>query len=380
MKLYTVERARGWQALWLLTAAACASEAGDAMEPVAAPSGAEKAPSRAPAASQQAATVPTMPTMPTMPTEAKPSMSTATPAAGTPAEKPASMEAAKPAMAMSGIAKDVPEKFLADAGAGWSTLITGRWELPAGTEGYYCARMTLDKSVTASAFRAVAPVGTHHTLLTLADDNSQPDGVSKCSSGSNGARNILGTGVGESELKLPEGVGMTLKAGQQLLLNLHLFNVTDKTLTGLSGTLVKMVDPASVKFSAEEAMAGTVSLNIPAGGPTTQKGECTITHDSTIFAVGPHMHQLGVHLKAVAHSSMLGEVLLYDGAYDFDNPELRYLPKEVPMKAGDKVQVECTYQNDTGKTVMFGDSSKAEMCFAGLFRYPEGQKSYICAR
>lgn len=279
-----------------------------------------------------------------------------------------------------GIAKDVPEKFLADAGAGWSTLITGRWELPAGTEGYYCARMTLEQSVTASAFRAVAPVGTHHTLLTIADDNTQPDGVSKCSSSSNGTRNILGTGVGESELKLPEGVGMTLQAGQQLLLNLHLFNVTDKTLTGLSGSLVKVVDPSAVKLSAEEAMAGTVSLNIPAGGPTTQKGECTITHDSTIFAVGPHMHQLGVHLKAVAHSTLLGEVLLYDGAYDFDNPELRYLPKEVPMKAGDKVNVECTYQNDTGKTVMFGDSSKAEMCFAGLFRYPAGQKSYICAR
>lgn len=278
------------------------------------------------------------------------------------------------------IMQPIPETFLADAGGGWSTLVTAHWELPAGDEGYYCARFTPTKSVMVSAFHAVAPIGTHHTLLTIEDDSSSPDGVGKCDANSNGPRNVLGTGVGQSELKMPEGVGMELKAGEQILLNLHLFNVSDKPLQGLSGTLVKLVDPASIKAKAEEAMAGPVMLNIPAGGETKQSGECTITHDSTVFAVGPHMHQLGIHLKAVAHSSIMGEVMLHDAPYDFDNPELVYLPQEIPMKAGDKVKVECTYDNDTGKAVMFGNSSTAEMCFLGLFRYPEGQKSYICAR
>jgi hypothetical protein len=275
---------------------------------------------------------------------------------------------------------EVPEGFLADAGDGWKTLITGRWKLQPGTEGYWCSRYTLKEDVAVSTFRAVAPKGTHHTLLTIADDTANPDGVGECGSNTNGTRNVLGTGVGPSELKMPAGVGMVLKAGEQLLLNLHLFNTSDQPLTGLSGSIVRLIAQSDVKHLAEEAMAGPVMLDIPVGGPTKQMGECTISHDSNIFAVGPHMHQLGIHLKAVAHSSEMGEVLLYDGAYDFDNQILFYLPQEVRMKKGDKVKVECTYQNDTDQPVKFGNSSQSEMCFAGLFRYPEGQMNFICAR
>ena len=38
-----------------------------------------------------------------------------------------------------------------------------------------------------------------------------------------------------------------------------------------------------------------------------------MTQDSTLIAVGAHMHMHGVHLKAVAHSSIDGEVVLHDG-------------------------------------------------------------------
>jgi hypothetical protein len=292
----------------------------------------------------------------------------------------AAAEAGAPALPVTPATKEVPEAFLADAGDGWKTLITGRWQLQPQSEGYYCARYTLKQDVPVKAFRAVAPLGTHHTLLTIADDNTQPDGVAECGANTNGTRNVLGTGTGASELTMPDGVGMVLKAGEQLLLNLHLFNTSDKPLQGLSGAQVHVISESDIKYRAEEAMAGPINLEIPVGGPTKQVGECTISHDSTIFAVGPHMHQLGIHLKAVAFSSVVGEVLLYDGDYDFDNQLLVYLPQEVSMKKGDKVKVECTYQNETDSAVRFGNSSLSEMCFAGLFRYPEGQKSFICAR
>jgi hypothetical protein len=50
------------------------------------------------------------------------------------------------------------------------------------------------------------------------------------------------------------------------------------------------------------------------------------------------------------------------------------------MKMGDKITVECTYLNDTGKTVTFGESTLEEMCFAGTYRYPAGRGSFMCVR
>jgi hypothetical protein len=274
---------------------------------------------------------------------------------------------------------ETPEEFFAEAGGGWKTLVTGRWDMAAGKEAYRCVRFTLPKDVYVGSFRALSPLGTHHTVLTVAEEAGEPDGITTCSAQTNAARNITGSGVGTNDFTLPEGVAVHLRAGQQLLLNLHLFNVSDAPLSGLSGTLIKVVAEKDVKQTAEGLLAGPLNLDIPVGGPTVQTGECTLKTDGTLFAVLPHMHQLGVHLKAIAKSSIQGDVVLHDGDYSFDE-QVVYPFSEVKMKAGDKVQVECTYQNTTKKAVKFGDSSLAEMCFAGLYRYPADTGSFLCTQ
>jgi hypothetical protein len=71
-------------------------------------------------------------------------------------------------------------------------------------------------------------------------------------------------------------------------------------------------------------------------------------------------------------------VTLYDGPYDFF--EQRQFPASLTLKAGDKIQVDCTYQNDTQRTVSFGQSSLDEMCFLGVYRYPIAGEGLICLR
>ena len=41
--------------------------------------------------------------------------------------------------------------------------------------------------------------------------------------------------------------------------------------------------------------------------------------------------------------------------------------------------VQCTHKNTTQADVHFGDSSLAEMCFAGVYRYPAIGGFFICA-
>jgi hypothetical protein len=225
-------------------------------------------------------------------------------------------------------------------------------------------------------FTPVIPRGTHHTVLTVNETPDAPDGVTECDATENGERNVYGSGVGTLKRVLPAGVAIRLRAGEQLLLNLHLFNASDEPLRGTSGTLVKTIDEADVEHEAEGVLAGPIALDIPVGR-VTQEGQCTFREGGTIIAVAPHMHQLGVHMKVVAHSSNDGEVVLFDGPYSFEE-QLQHPVDFVSMTAGDTVSVECTYENDTGETVHWGDSSLDEMCFAGLLRYPAQGNGFAC--
>jgi hypothetical protein len=268
----------------------------------------------------------------------------------------------------------------APAAREWEPLVEGAWELPAGEEGYRCARLTATTDIFIKEFQPIAPPGTHHTLLSVSEAPTAPDGVAVCSAGDNGHTTLLGSGVGMSYSAgpLPDGVAYKISKGAQLNLNLHLFNVTDAVLKGVSGTNIRTTDGGSVRQLAETILAGPVSLAIPQGR-STSKGRCTIKSDTTVFAVSPHMHQLGVHMRAVASRAAGMPVVLYDGPYDFY--EQRQFPADqLALKAGDTLDVECTYQNDGDRAVMFGESSLDEMCFLGLYRYPIAGEGLICLR
>ena len=294
-----------------------------------------------------------------------------TPAAGSGAMTPALPTAGSAAM---------PPGSMQDGVSDWTPLLEGEWELPAGQESYVCVRKTLSEDMYIKEFQPIAPVGTHHTLLSVNETPTGPDGVETCSAAANGHVTLLGSGVGEnySAGPLPDGVAYKVAKGSQLNLNLHLFNVADKPLTGLSGTRVRTTTVDRVKNFAETILAGPVSLQIPMG-KSVSKGTCTVKSDTTVVAVAPHMHQLGVHLKAVVTRAAGEPVMLYDDAYDFEDQRQK-ATGQLALKKGDVINVECTYENDSGMIVGFGESSLDEMCFIGLYRYPVAGEGLICLR
>lgn len=257
--------------------------------------------------------------------------------------------------------------FLSETGDGWRSLVTGDWVLPMGSEGYTCVRYTLPEAVSFKAIKPVSPPGTHHTVLTYDEVPQTEDGTTPCDAFANGARILASTGVGtEATAPLPDGVVYRLPKGSQLLLNLHLFNATDAELTGRTGVLVQLAQPDE-RIEAENVLAGPVQLMIPPGR-VVQRGGCTFTGDSTLVEIFPHMHQVGRHIRVTVETAG-AEQVIHDAAYDFEYQAF-YPVGPIAMRAGDRVNVECTYDNDTGRTISWGDSSEAEMCFVGLVRYP----------
>jgi hypothetical protein len=270
-----------------------------------------------------------------------------------------------------------PDASTIDGAAGAVPLITGTWTIPEGQEIYWCARVTVPETILVKEFHPIIPLGTHHTVLTV-DNPGTPDGEYPCSVAENGnKRGVYGTGVGANPFILPAGIAEQIEAGEQLVLNLHLYNTGDTPLSGVSGVEVVLADPSEVVHVADSDLFGKIFGLVVAPGQTTQTANCTVSEAQTFFAVSPHMHKLGVHARAVAQTAG-GPVTLVDLPYDFEDQLLYLLPSEVTLMPGDTITFDCSYDNTTGATVYFGDSSDDEMCFLGAYRYPANANGINC--
>lgn len=264
----------------------------------------------------------------------------------------------------------------------YTRLIGREWTLPPGAaDTYRCVRVTVPTETYITNIMAQAPLGTHHTVLSISDSRtSGPDGVYDCTVSELGMVMLYASGVGTSPLDFPDGVGVRVPAGTQIHLNLHLYNASDAPLSGESAILVRS-QATPTPTLAEMVFAGTFLVSIPANSTDhTISGGCTANADYSLFAVWPHMHQLATHQK-VEHTRSGSTTVLHDHPFSFaEQNYYRMEPQPFAVQSGDQIRVTCTYDNPTGSTVTFGDSSNQEMCFSGLYRYPaQGGNIFSCS-
>jgi hypothetical protein len=246
------------------------------------------------------------------------------------------------------------------------------WNLPAGGEDpQRCGDLMLTEDIFVAAIRPVHPTGTHHTTLSVTSAATECTSAALLGDGI-----IYAAGVGSEVLRMPAGVAMKLPAGRVLRLGLHLYNVSDQPLSGVSGIEVIRVAAEDVEQEAELMLSGPVRFMIEPGRQTVSH-TCTVTEAQTVFALFPHMHQLGVHLKTTVMSAGQPRVI-HDDEYTFEE-QYQIALDPFPLAVGDRIVTECTYENMTGRTVGFGESSDTEMCFSILFRYPATGNSF-CGR
>jgi len=253
--------------------------------------------------------------------------------------------------------------------SGYTELISEDWTLPSGTEEFHCVRLTATTDLWIHGIRPLAPLGTHHTVLAFQDPNGS-DGQSTCGNTfSLGSTVLYASGVGTEALELPDGVAVKIPAGEQILLNLHLFNASGDTLTGHSGIEVLTLEPGAVTAEAGVILAGKVlGLSVPPG-PSTSTGTCTIPSSTELYAIMPHMHTLGTHMK-ITHSTDSGPRVLLDEPYSFGDQRYRVLSPTEQAGANTTLSIECSYDNMTSSTVHFGESTTDEMCFGITYTIP----------
>lgn len=264
---------------------------------------------------------------------------------------------------------------------GYETLLQKSWTLESGKETWWCIRQTVTEDIYIDSIEALAPPGTHHTVLSAGFTPLADDGVSECNSYQHNFEKLLFESSSSLDrLVMPPGVATKVSAGMQLNLNIHIYDSTDGDLSGLSGVKIRRVDPANVDQFAIEQRFGKLSLDVPPGESTVSQ-DCPMDADGTFFAVLPHMHSHGTHMKLVAQSSVLGETVVMDEPYDYDATKAYYeLAPEIPVKKGDMVTIYCSYSNETPWTLHWGpDGYFHEMCFAGVYMYPADGHNAFCS-
>jgi hypothetical protein len=263
--------------------------------------------------------------------------------------------------------------------AGYTRLVGRTWSAGVGENLYKCVRVTVPQDMYITNIIAQAPNGTHHSVLSIAGANGTDgaDGDHDCTATNIGMLMVYASSVGTDPLALPAGVGIKLSAGQQLHLNLHLFNTSDEALNGETAVWVKTASAAPATL-AEMVLAGPIAMEIPSNGqPYSVSGQCTATSPYTLFAVWPHMHKLGTQQKVELVRGTSATVL-HDQPFKFDEQSYFMMSPMTEVATGDAVRVTCTYVNNTGTTVTYGDGAASEMCFSGLYRFPASGSNEYC--
>jgi len=278
-----------------------------------------------------------------------------------------------------GSSTDAPAPFDGPNAEGWTPLISRSWDLaPGATNTYKCTRIRVANDMWVAGFRAQSPTGTHHSVLTISTSSTQT-GDYDCSAGTLDNEMLYAAGVGTDDLDFPAGVAMHIPAGTYINLNLHLFNASDNQISGTSGVLVKIVQQADVAHEADMMFSGSFLINVPSDGqPHVVHGSCQVPTDWHIFTLWPHMHQTATHQKWTYTEGANAPVTLLDDDYMFTEQK-NYPIADTLLKSGDKIDTYCTYVNNTGTTLQFGDGSDKEMCFTGMYKYPAGGNLFDCA-
>jgi Copper type II ascorbate-dependent monooxygenase, C-terminal domain len=256
-------------------------------------------------------------------------------------------------------------------------LISGDYSLAAGQEKFLCQRLTVQSDLYITRITPVNGLATHHEVLGIDTTPGQPDGQADCSGNIEFDvlkwKLLFASGVNSPGLTMPAGVALKVAAGQQLVFQMHVLNASQSAVTSSASIDVRTLPPgAPTPIEAQMILAGPlpdhrVTPDIPVGVQVI-KGTCTLKADSHYFAVFPHMHQIGTHIAVAATVGGAAQTL-YDADYSFNNQDFKEFPP-VAMAQGDQVGVACTYDNQTGMPVQFGQSSYNEMCFAISYFYP----------
>ncbi|MGD8863161.1 MAG: hypothetical protein PVI30_24315 [Myxococcales bacterium] len=203
-------------------------------------------------------------------------------------------------------------------------------------------------------------------------------------------RNVLGTtlganaqliggwAVGGCNFVLPDDVGLQIPDSGHIMVQWHMYNTTGTPQP--EGTAVQFctMPPDGRPHTGGLTWLGTENFNGLLGmGAGMQEFHGTCINDSgapiTIIGFLPHLHTYGINMRSeVQRAGSSTWETVFDEPFDF-NWQVHYMMEPpVVLQPNDRIKSTCTFFNDSGANVAFGESTDEEMCYQFAFSYPAG--------
>jgi hypothetical protein len=238
--------------------------------------------------------------------------------------------------------------------------------VPAGGEAYKCqnyANRFGNVPVDVDRFEAHMPHGSHHMIVFSVDDLT--DGSAEDCSAFEFHPNVLGAQVPDSVIDFPAGVGVAIPPKSGFRVQLHFVNTTAQD--AVAGVTMKfhVAKPGTITNHAGQLLFSNQDITIPSGVPTDVTKTCSVPKAISLLGVSAHVHRHAVSFRAETGGKVLYETTTLPEAV----PRRFDPPFELP--ANQDVDFTCSYVNDTGNTIVFGESGITnEMCILGALYYP----------
>jgi len=270
-----------------------------------------------------------------------------------------------------------PSGLVPDPETGSVVFRTDPIVLKGFEESYTCFAVTVKEDMVIDGFSKGGQLFVHHAQF-VKSLLPEPEGVSICNEQFKITwMPIFLAGNGPSELQFDEGVGHIIAAGDQLVLQMHLFNATDAPVQ----------EPVEIRMHKSKSphptpvtpwAIGSSQIQIPARTAGQAQNVCTQHEPVEVLAVFPHMHQLGSKMTIEVGKSLDAMRPLYArDPFNFDDQRMEKM--KLKLEAGDMLRVTCDYKTNSQDTMVgFGESSNDEMCFFVGFALGEAPAQADC--
>jgi hypothetical protein len=252
----------------------------------------------------------------------------------------------------------------AQAASNELTFSSDDYTIQPDEEKYICWAHTLsaDQDVIVRQVHGDYGAATHHVFFawTLAPE---PEGQTECPVlfKTTWIPIYLG-GKNTSPLQMPDGAAIDLGKGKQLLLQLHMQNVSSAPIVNKVTMHMELGEPGVTYTPAGIFGLDNQVISIPANTDNVRTSmACTPGKDMNVFAVLGHMHKMG---KALSISK--NGTAVFDEPWHFDEQPIT--PFQMNVTKTDSLGLSCIHDNTLSRTVKYGESSDDEMC-ASVFYY-----------
>ena len=186
-------------------------------------------------------------------------------------------------------------------------------------------------------------------------------------------------------------MGYSLSGSNQVMINAHYLNASAESITANVSITITPAKAGVVQTHVGSIFLNNSSLSVPATATKSNPYQATETWSGgsglpstySIFTSWSHMHQWGLKLSASTGSNAFYSETnwnspgLFLHAPGMQEPPTATGPlSAVPMTSGSPITWDCSYFNDTGATLTFGDSAQTNvMCiYIGQY-YPASATS-----